>query len=267
MDEESNLPVKLRVAITTLTNRTTIIELDADSTIAYLKSLYQDKEGVPPDQQRLLFPVNEGTDGAKKVTEYSWWTSNVLKGLMDDGHQDLATSLARDPLLQSKGFMTIGDIVAKADAGNEREDGAAQCFVVLQLRPSLDDEEYAPSDPNAKFEVTEQFGRDIAALDKEFAAVEANNAKEAAKADAALDVEFMSEGDADEVLEKAFKTFDTDGSGKLSAAELMDILTRVGVESALSEEDAKQVVAKADVNDDGELDISEFIKLMKGMQL
>ena len=43
---------------------------------------------------------------------------------------------------------------------------------------------------------------------------------------------------------------------------LLDILTRTG-KTALSQDDAQAVLDEADVNGDGELDISEFIQLMK----
>ena len=50
----------------------------------------------------------------------------------------------------------------------------------------------------------------------------------------------MPEGDADEALMNAFAVFDADGSGKLSASELRDILTCVishNSEAYLSEAD------------------------------
>ena len=59
-------------------------------------------------------------------------------------------------------------------------------------------------------------------------------------------------------LAAAFKVFDTDGSGTLSAKELLTILTRKGKGGAsLSVEDAKQIIASVDYNGDGELDVDE----------
>ena len=62
-------------------------------------------------------------------------------------------------------------------------------------------------------------------------------------------------------LKAAFKLFDTDGSGTLSASELLRILTRPG-QSALTLADAEEVIKKVDVNGDGELDVEEFVTLM-----
>lgn len=65
-----------------------------------------------------------------------------------------------------------------------------------------------------------------------------------------------------QVLENAFAVFDADKSGSLSATELKDILTREG-NNALSEADAQEIISTVDANGDGQLNISEFIQLMK----
>ena len=62
-------------------------------------------------------------------------------------------------------------------------------------------------------------------------------------------------------LEKAFKVFDTDNSGTLSASELIKILTRPGG-AALTMADAEELIQRVDVNGDGELDLEEFCTLM-----
>ena len=69
-----------------------------------------------------------------------------------------------------------------------------------------------------------------------------------------------------EGLRKAFDAFDIDGSGSISAAELVAILTRqtaVGSEP-LAEEDASALISVFDANGDGELDFDEFVKAMTG---
>ena len=61
----------------------------------------------------------------------------------------------------------------------------------------------------------------------------------------------------DDIL-KAFRLFDTDGSGKLSAQEIVAILTRTGGGAALTLQDAKEIVEDFDEDEDGELNIEEF---------
>ena len=63
-------------------------------------------------------------------------------------------------------------------------------------------------------------------------------------------------------LEQAFRTFDLDNSGTLSASELTAILTREGGGAPLTEKEAEALIKTVDVNGDGELDLQEFCALM-----
>ena len=62
-------------------------------------------------------------------------------------------------------------------------------------------------------------------------------------------------------LRAAFKVFDTDKSGTLTPEEIVAVFTRpVKGAAAMTEADAKKLVAKFDGNNDGVLQIEEFIK-------
>lgn len=61
-------------------------------------------------------------------------------------------------------------------------------------------------------------------------------------------------------LKQAFRTFDIDGSGTLTAEEFLNVLTRG--ESEFTEEDAMDLINEFDTNGDGELDMDEFIAAM-----
>ena len=63
-------------------------------------------------------------------------------------------------------------------------------------------------------------------------------------------------------LVKAFEAFDADGSGTLSADELIKILSRPSSAAPMSIEDAKQLIAMVDKNGDGVLQLEEFVDLM-----
>eukprot|EP00325_Prymnesiales_sp_UTEX-LB-985_P022066 CAMPEP_0174720158 /NCGR_PEP_ID=MMETSP1094-20130205/32916_1 /TAXON_ID=156173 /ORGANISM="Chrysochromulina brevifilum, Strain UTEX LB 985" /LENGTH=269 /DNA_ID=CAMNT_0015920607 /DNA_START=24 /DNA_END=833 /DNA_ORIENTATION=+ len=63
-------------------------------------------------------------------------------------------------------------------------------------------------------------------------------------------------------LESAFHTFDLDGSGHVSAANLEAILMRPGTEHTLSKEDVAEIVNMFDEDGSGTLNILEFEKAM-----
>lgn len=68
--------------------------------------------------------------------------------------------------------------------------------------------------------------------------------------------------DGVEKLKTAFSFFDADGSGKLSADEVLKILTMSSSGAPLSLEDAQEFIDDFDANADGLMDIDEFCKAM-----
>lgn len=70
----------------------------------------------------------------------------------------------------------------------------------------------------------------------------------------------MKDTDSEAEIAEAFKVFDRNGDGKISAAELRHVLTSIG--EKLSDADVDQMIREADVNNDGEIDIQEFAQLL-----
>lgn len=66
--------------------------------------------------------------------------------------------------------------------------------------------------------------------------------------------------DSDEEIREAFKVFDRDNSGSISASELKRVMTMFG--EKLTEEEVDQMINEADVDRDGQIDYEEFVRMM-----
>jgi len=70
----------------------------------------------------------------------------------------------------------------------------------------------------------------------------------------------MKDTDSEEELLEAFKIFDKDGNGFISASELRHVLTNLG--EKLSDEEVDEMIREADLDGDGEINHREFVKMM-----
>lgn len=72
----------------------------------------------------------------------------------------------------------------------------------------------------------------------------------------------MNSMDTEEELRGAFKVFDKDGNGYISATELRHVMTSLG--EKLTDEELEEMIREADTDGDGQVNYEEFAKMMLG---
>ena len=70
----------------------------------------------------------------------------------------------------------------------------------------------------------------------------------------------MKDADSSDDIREAFRVFDKNDNGFISAAELRHIMTNLG--EKLTDEEAEEMIREADVNGDGVINYEEFVTLM-----
>lgn len=63
--------------------------------------------------------------------------------------------------------------------------------------------------------------------------------------------------DSEEEIKEAFKVFDKDGNGFISAAELRHVMTNLG--EKLSDQEVEEMIREADVDGDGQINYRESV--------